>query len=265
MMRVAYYILLILTLIGCHRATDNPIISTQLPPRTNDIATLQDEIVGVGGVVINEDVIVAGRVTSDDSEDNFYGSITVEDESGALEVMIGTSYLETLYPVGLYVTLRLKGCYADYGRGVLQVGSKAQGYDYGPVAYLASREERDRVVLRGTNVYPLSPVSRSISGLEETMCGRLIRLSGLRLVDSSSVDTLRGESLDRAVWAGYSLFKDATGDSVAVYTREYARYSTHPIPHDTVSIVGILQKDSYRQGAECYFIKMRYEEDCTIR
>ncbi len=262
-MRLAVYIALIMTLIGCHKAADKPIIGDNLPPITNSIATLRNDIIGVGGVTIREDVVVAGRVTSDDSDNNFYGSIVVEDESGAVEVMIGTSYLETIYPVGLYVALRLKDCYVDYSRGVLQVGCKAPPYEYYRVGNLASREQRDRVVVRGRVVSPIEPMSISVSELSSSMCGRLINIRGLRLVDSSSVDTLKGEGLDRAVWAGYSLFKDDKGDSVAVYTREYARYSGSRIPIHDVGIIGILQRDSYRGGEECYFIKMRYEEDCT--
>jgi hypothetical protein len=60
------------------------------------------------------------------------------------------------------------------------------------------------------------------------------------------------------------MFKDGDGDSIAVYTRDYARYAEHRIPIDSVNIVGILQWDSYRAGEECYFLKMRYEADCTM-
>ena len=84
------------------------------------------------------------------------------------------------------------------------------------------------------------------------------------MTDSSSIDTLLGESLERATWQGYSMFKDIRGDSIAIYTRNYARYAEHRIPLERVNIVGVLQRDSYREGEECYFVKMRYEADCTL-
>ena len=84
------------------------------------------------------------------------------------------------------------------------------------------------------------------------------------MVDSSSVDTLAGDELGRAIWEGYSMFKDRNGDSIAVYTRSNARYAKFRIPTDSVSIVGTLQRDSYRGGKECYYLKMRYERDCSI-
>lgn len=252
------------TLIGCQRVTDKFVISGDLPSRTNDIATLRDDIVRVGGLTITEDIVVIGRVTSADSEDNFYGSLMVEDESGSVELMIGTSNLSARYPEGLRVALRLKGCYADYSRGVLQLGSQTPKNEYYRVGNLASPERVDDVVVRSLDVEPIAPLQTVVRELRSSMCGRLVELRGLCLMDSSSVDTLAGDELSRAVWRGYSMFRDASGDTIAIYTSDYARYAEHRIPTDSVGIVGILQWDKYRGGEECYYLKMRYEGDCTL-
>lgn len=263
-MRRAQLILLISMLIGCQGVTDKFVIDGGLPTRTNTIALLREDIVGVGGVAILQDVVVVGRVTSNDGEDNFYGSVVVEDESGAMEVMVGTSNLSARYPEGLRVALRLRGCYADYSRGVLQVGSQAPEYEYYRVGNLASQERVDSVIVRSLDVKPIEPLQTTIAELHRSMCGRLVKVQGLCLMDSSSIDTLAGEQLNRAMWQGYSMFRDAHGDTIALYTRDYARYAEHRIPTDSVNIVGILQWDSYREGDECYFLKMRYESDCTL-
>ena len=264
-MRYRFYILILLSLIGCQQVTDKFVIDGTLPDRTNSIAILRDDIVKYGGVAIANNVVVVGRVTSADSEDNFYGSLVVEDESGAVEVMIGTSNLTARYPEGLLLALHLRGCYADYSRGVLQVGSEAPEYEYYRVGNLLSPERVDEVVMRSLDVEPVEPLQTSIAELRRSMCGRLVRVRGLALVDSSSIDTLAGEVLGQAIWRGYSMFKDEQGDSIALYTNSYARYAEHRMPADSVDIVGILQWDSYRQGEECYFLKMRYEADCTLR
>lgn len=263
-MRLVAYITLISILVGCHGATDKPIIIPDVPARTNTIAQLRDNIVGVGGVDIREEIVVGGRVVAADGENNNYGSIVVEDECGAIEVMIGLPYLEAIYPVGLYVALRLKGCYADYSRGVLQVGRRRPDYEYYSVGNLAYWSECDKVIARSKDVAPVEPMPLTISECRQNMCGRLIKIQGLRLVDSSSVDTLAGDDLRRAIWEGYSMFKDRNGDSIAVYTRPDARYAKLRIPSDSVTIVGTLQKDSYRGSDECYYLKMRYERDCSI-
>ncbi len=263
-MRYALSILTIIFLIGCQRVTDKFVIDGSLPLRTNTIATFCEDIVGVGGVAITQDIVVVGRVTSADTEDNFYGSLVVEDESGAVELVVGTPNLSACYPEGLRVALRLRGCYADYSRGVVQVGSPAPEYEYYRVANLASEQRVDEVVVRSLDVEPVVPLRTTIAGLQRSMCGRLVELRGLGLMDSSSIDTLRGEELSRAVWEGYSMFRDERGDTIAIYTRDYARYAERRIPADSVNLVGILQWDSYREGEECYFLKMRYEADCTL-
>ena len=263
-MRYILYIPIILILIGCQRVTDKFVIDGELPIPNCYISTLRDNIVRVGGVTISNNVVVVGRVTSSDSEDNFYGSLVVEDESGAVEVMIGSSNLTARYPEGLLIALRLKGCYADYSRGVLQVGSEAPEYEYYRVGNLISPERVDDVVVRSLDVEPIEPIQTSIAELRSSMCGRLVELRGLSLMDSSSIDTLYGEELSRAIWRGYSMFRDACGDTIAIYTSDYARYAEHRIPHDSVNIIGILQRDKYRGGSECYYLKMRYEADCTL-
>lgn len=263
-MRRILPILMILLLIGCQKVTDKFVFEGDIPMPTSSIALFQNYYVGVGGVTIEDDVVVVGRVTSADSEQNFFGSMVVEDDSGALEVVMGTYNVEADYPLGLEVALYLKGCYADYSRGVLQVGTKAAEYEYYGVEGLASPERIDSVVRRGADVVPVVPLPTTIASLGREMCGRLVEVRGLRLVDSSTIDTLAGDDLGRAVWRGYAMFKDAVGDSIAVYTREYARYAERRIPMDSVNIAGILQRDKYRGGEECYYLKMRYEADCTI-
>lgn len=263
-MRNRLSMLLMFMLIGCQKVTDKFVIEDDLPLPTTTIAALREHIVKGGGVMLHDEIIVVGCVTSDDSEDNFYGSLIVEDESGALELMVGTPNLSACYPEGLRVALRLNGCYADYAHGLLQVGSEAPEYEYYRVANLASPERVDSVVMRSLDVEPIEPFKIMISELQRSMCGRLIQVCGLRLVDSSSIDTLAGEGLDRAIWRGYSMFRDSRGDTIAVYTRDYARYMAHRIPQDSVNIVGVLQWDKYCQGEECYHLKMRYETDCTL-
>lgn len=263
MLRI-YTILMMTMLIGCQRVADKFVYEEQLPTVTNTIASLREDVVMAGGFTITDDIVVEGRVTSSDIEDNLYGSLVVEDDSGAVEVRIGSVNLSARYPEGLLVALRVMGCHADYSYGVLQIGSEAPEYEMYGVGNLASPERVDAVVVRSADVKPIEPQQCSISELRRTMCGRLVEVRGLCLTDSSSIDTLAGEGLDRARWQGYSLFKDARGDSIAVYTLDYARYAEHRIPTDSVNIVGILQWNSYRDGEECYLLRMRYEADYTL-
>lgn len=263
MIRRIVYIIICLVLVSCYNVADKPHIYPSLPNATTTIAKLKSRIVGTHPHEIEHDVVVVGRVISSDAEDNYYRSMVVDDGTAALEVMMGISPLNADYPEGLMVSLRLEGCYAAYQRGVAVVGSKSPAYESFDIAYLASREAIDGVVVRSDDVNVVEPRNVSIGELQHADCGRLVRIEGLHVVASSNVDTLAGESLYDAHWRGYALFKDGAGDSVAVYTRDFARYAEKYIPLDEVSLTGIVEWGSYNGGKECYQLKMRYERDCV--
>lgn len=255
--------LLLLLLVGCYDSADKPTIDPILPRATTTIGRLRSEVVGNRGCSIYDDIVVHGRVVNSDVEDNYFGSVVVQDVDGALEIMAGLPTLTSLYPEGLYVAVALKGCYAAYGRGVLQVGIEPPSYSYYAVGNLASQEMLDRVLLRSSDVGRVEPTVCSIAELRAEMCGKLITVQDLRLVESTSIDTLAGQTLDDAIWRGYQLFKDAAGDSIAVFTRDRARYVDRAVPRGLVDITGILEWSKYDGKSECYHLKMRYEEDCV--
>lgn len=263
MIRLILYIVTCMVLVSCYNAADKPCIYPNLPDANTSISTFRNHILGTHSHVIEDDVVVVGRVISSDAEDNFYRSIVVDDGTGAVEVMAAVSPLSSDYPEGLQVALRLQWCYATYQRGVIAVGERAESYEGYGVGYLASKEAIDRVVVRGVDVEVQEPRSMAIADLMPSDCGRLVRIDGVRLVASTSIDTLAGDMLSDAHWRGYSLFKNRDGDSIAVYTRDYARFADEHIPMEELSICGIVEWAAYNGGRECYQLKMRYAKDCT--
>lgn len=249
--------------IGCSNAADSIVISGELPAPNISIGELRKGVPRAGVERVEEDIIVVGRVTTSDDDSNFSRSLVVEDDSGAVEVMVGLYSLSGSYPMGTRVALRLRDCALGYRYGVLQAGAMTDSYDMYAVDYLASREAVDRVIVRGVDVEPIVPRRVTIGELVDDMCGRIVSIDGLVLVESVS-STFCDEPLDDARWGGYALFKDESGDSIAVYTREYANYATSHIPQEAVSLTGIVQWGNYA-GGECFQLKMRYEEDCAIR
>lgn len=268
MIRLISYISLIIIfitpltmLVGCYNSANEPVLHTDIPPRTTTIANLKSHILGTRPQLIEEDVVIVGHVISSDREENFYRSIVVDDDTGAIEVMMGISPLAADYPEGLLLALRLKGCYVGFQRGVAVAGTRAPEYESFDIGYLASQEAIDRVVVRSNDVEIQPARTLHIAELQRSDCGRLICIDGVQLTSSSNIDTLQGETLHDARWAGYALFKDENGDSIAVYTRDYARFAEQPIPTQELSLQGILQWAPYNGQKECYQLKMRYAED----
>ena len=262
MWRSLVIILLSIVLVGCYNAADKPNFSTTIPEANTTIERLKEQYVGNRAIFIKDEVVVRGRITSSDTENNFYRTIIVDDQTAAIEVMVGLNALSKSYPEGLLVALNLQGCYVGESYGILQVGRKAESYSSYDVDYLDSREAADIVIRRSKDVEPIHPIDLNICDINKSHLGRLLRISDLQLVHSTSIDTIAGETLYDACWRGYSLFKSSTGDSIAIYTRNYATFADHTIPFERLSLTGILQYGKYNGAKECYQLKMRYEEDC---
>lgn len=260
-MRRALATYIAILMVGCSNYTDTPMLEPKLPAANITIEQLRNNTSTLERDIIEEEIVVRGRVTSSDKSGNFYQTIVVEDNTAALEVLVGGYSLESQYPEGLLVALRLKGCATEYRHGVLCVGSKAESFESYSVDYLASKERRDEVVVRSLDVEPITPAQRTIAELDASECGRLTTISSLDLIGSTSIDTLSGESLDMARWSGYSTFVDPNNDTLVVYTSEYADYAEHTIPRGRVSLTGVVQHGKHPNNREYYQLKMRYEKD----
>ena len=248
---------------GCYNSTTPPTIAMELPSANTLISELRQSINIGEHRVINDDCVIVGRVTSSDRDDNFYRTMTVQDQSGGIEVVVGLDRLHTTYPEGLLVALNLKGCTLGYRYGTLQVGSTAPSYENYDVDYLHSQIDVHRVITRSLDIDIIEPTPRTIAELREEMCGELAEVSNLRLIASTSIDTLRNESLANAKWRGYALFCDDENDTLLIFTRDYASYANNAIPHSIRALRGIVQHGKHRNGREYYQLKMRYGEDCT--
>lgn len=264
--RLDRYLILLCTLliVGCASCYDSPKLDSDLPVATCSIEELRDYVGFSSHATLLDDIIIRGRITSSDAENNFYKSITVEDSTGGVELLVNQYRLHREYPEGLEVALALKGCAAEYRYGVLTLGGEAQSYDNFFVDYLGSQVAIDRVIRRGHDVLKLKAKRRTLGELDRSMCGEFTRIESLKLVSSTSIDTLVGETLESARWIGYATFTDMLGDTILVYTSEYAKYADHHIPHSQLSIEGILQMSRGPYDRSYYSLKMRYEEDCII-
>ncbi len=254
---------IVLLLGGCYNSTTPPTITTELPSANYLIGELREGLRQGECHTIDERCIVVGRVTSSDIDDNFYRTMMVQDQSGGIEVVVGLDRLHTTYPEGLLIALNLEGCTLGYRYGTLQVGSSAPSYENYDVDYLHSQIDVHRVITRSDDIEILEPAPHTIAELREDMCGELVEVGHLRLIASTSIDTLRNESLANAIWRGYALFCDEANDTLLVFTRDYAAYANNTIPHSIRALRGIVQHGKHRNGREYYQLKMRYAEDCT--
>lgn len=237
---------------GCYDGADPPAGTVaQLPPATTSIAELRRLYPGKP-IRIAEAIVVHGTVTTSDRAGNFYRSFAVEDDGSAVEVLCGTDESHNRYPVGCSVALRLDNTVLGRSRGVLQLGLRPEAFGEG-VEPFAAQAVLDGVVVRGVAGEP--PAARFLdpTELEESLCGCLVTLAGMRYV---------AEEQEDAVWAGYRRFENERGGCIYTYTSPYARFADDPLPAGAVALTGMLQFGK-RPDGEGYMLKLRDETDCT--
>ena len=200
-------------------------------------------------VIIDQDIIIGGYVTSSDKASNFHRTFIIEDASGGAEIMAGLYDLHNIYPEGYYITANLKGCAIGEQLGVMQIGMPAASYSYYPTDYFASRAVIDKYIKRYNLRRDVAPLPLTIEELTPLHCGRLVNIGRLT-------------ATEQGIWNGYKIFTDDNGQHIAVYTSEYADYAQKPLLGGCVSITGILQYGKV-EGEEYYIIKMRDEKDCN--
>lgn len=246
-----------LALCGCYDRHETPRTTSKAGAPNARIETLRENYRG-HVVRIDDAIRIAGRVTSCDREGNFYKSLVVEDATGAVELMAGLLNLHADYPEGIRLCIEVQGCALGMSRGVLQIGQMPPDYDDYAVDYIASRVRLDALVRSDDTPQPLVPRRVAIDELDEELCGRLVRIEGVRVLppeDPEAPDT----------WSGYRTFADAAGATITLYTSPYARFADHTVPAGEVSLTGILQYGPGTPEGTGFLLKMRYERDCEIR
>lgn len=225
-------ILVLLLFGGCYdRSGYGDNASFEVAPNTS-IATLASLASTNACHTINNDMVCVGRVTTSDREGNFYRTMFVEDETGAVEVLLGIYDIATQYPEGVEVALQLQGCAIRKESGVVQIGLPPYSYDTKP------REFESQVVIgshivRGVSVAPLEPWHTDIASLSTVACGRLVRVEGLCYIPDESLDT-------EPQMVRYSRFVDSEEREIYCYISEFADFADMAAPTTEVALQGVL-------------------------
>lgn len=216
-----------LLLCGCNHSFD------PLPPTEDDyqqpthyIESLA-ELCDQGVRYIDQDVVVQGSVTTNDSCGNFYRSVMVEDPTGAIELRLGLYDIYTLFREGELVNVKLRGLGISRSEGMLQVGMASDSV----VGYIDSAPMVIRHVIRKGSQYPILAPVIEIKDIKPKEIGRILTLKGGHF-------TQGGER----TWSGERTYSAQKGVSIIVYTSPYATFAADTLPVGEVSLRGVVMQ-----------------------
>ena len=150
---------------------------------------------------IDQDIVIAGQVSTTDQPGNFYKSFYIQDETGGMEIKVGRNGLyneykpgQTVYVICEGLTLGMYGFKeGDYGgQGMVQVGYQDPTGEY-ETSYLEHQILVDMHILKGESGDPVEPVELTESQLpkqndtqvQNPYLGTLVTLRGLKYANET--------------------------------------------------------------------------------
>ncbi len=263
--RVIKYLALIVavtTLSCCYdRFNDEPSDSSTLPVPNVTIGELA-QMLQTEKLIIYDDMVVQGSVTTTDQNGNFYKSFIIQSDGYAMEVLEGIYDSYVRHDIDAVVSVKLQGLVLSSYNGVMQAGLEATTGSYYTLDYITLESLVDEHIFSNGTYSAVTPHEVEIGELSEDMCGRLVKISSLTHVPGE-------EDTQPYVWSGYEEdykyqeFVDSEENVIYCYTSSYANFSLLPIPQVEVSLCGILQYGSISGvSGEQYMLTMRGVEDC---
>lgn len=121
------------------------------------IAQLKDMYKTGNPLVIKDDIVIKGQVTTTDREGNFYRSMYIQDSTGAIELKIGKTGLYNSYKQGQWIYVKCKGLALGGYKGMVQLGYEDVSGEY-ETAYIDVQLLVDLHILRGMKAEMPEPV-----------------------------------------------------------------------------------------------------------
>lgn len=116
---------------------------------------------------IEDDIVIAGKVSTSDQAGNFYRSLYIQDETGGIELKMGKTGLYSEYKPGQTVYVRCKGLWLGMygydeddrygGSGMVQLGYEDPTGEY-ETSYIEVQYLIDSHIYRGEEGDPIEPV-----------------------------------------------------------------------------------------------------------
>ncbi len=239
---------------GCYnRHSEAPV--HEFEEQASDQIVELRELCAKGLYIAKSEIICVGRVTSSDREGNFYRSIVVEDESGAVEIKLGIYNTAVQFPVGVALTLHLENTAIAIEKGVVQIGLPPHSFDETP-REMESQEVIDSHIVRSSSVEPTTPQLCNIASLKVEECGKFVVIEGLRYAP------IEGD--EEALAEGFHRFADGDGNTIFVYISPFADFAESAIDTAKCNVQGILYHEVVGLDmSEEFVIRPRFKDDIT--
>ena len=218
-----------LALTSCVKKDYDDVTTANVDPpltATHSIRELQARATGAVGVLIDEDIIIAGIVVADDSSGNIYKKLILQQDSSGIAINIDKSDFYTEYRVGRRIFVKCKGLYISNNGGNFELGNSASD----PVGRIPWGIV-GQYIFKGQWGQYINPMVYELDDVIPT--NTLVKFNDVEFLTPG------------VAWATATSFNlDIEGcginpPSLIVYSSQYSTFHLQPVPTGNGSIIGI--------------------------
>ncbi len=204
------------------------------PSKVVSIESILDRRVSGVETLLGSDTYIKGAVVSSDETGNFYKSLTIEDESGAVAILVDATNLTSSYGLGSIAYVHLQDLFISDYNGLPQLG-------YAPSTSNVKRIPEgllSSVVLASNESNNLSPTVVGLGELSEEYLNRYISIEDLEIEDGAIGSRFADGDNQQSV--NHTL-QDCDGNTILLRTSGFADFANDVVPSGNGSIKGVLQ------------------------
>ena len=206
-----------------------PAYERNAPAATHTIAQLVAMYTPEKPMVITDDIVISGIVSTTDQPGNFYKSFFIQDETGGIEIKVGKNSLYNDYLPGQRVSVLCRdltlGMYGyktgNYGgMGMAQIGFSDPSGTY-ETSYLESQMIINDHIFRGEMEGKVTPVvvtsasqlpdAKTATQATHNLVGKLVTLKGLKFANENFVLLYLDSTKDKKAYSNRVFLSDSNG------------------------------------------------------
>lgn len=228
----------VLFCLQCNKKFDEPPVyqGPDIHPNTS-IRELRNRHTPGNFEYLTEDQVIEGIVVADDSRDNFYKSVVIQDSTGGITIRLDGFGLYTDYPVGRRLAVKLKYLWMGDYAGMVQLGA---GVDRSVPAYPEIRPIPiplfNRFLVKKELNQPVVPRQVRLDELADSLQSCLVRIDQLEFAVNDTGKTY-ADAVNQI--SSNLTVKACGGGSAYVRTSAFARFASARVPRGNGSITAV--------------------------
>ena len=217
--------------VGCYDYHKEPDAVSKQHIVTTTISELRTLCNGDQVLPIETDISVRGVVVSSDNQSFINKAIYIDDGTATAKICVNMSQTSSLYPEGARVTVLLKGLAITIDDYQLHIAVR-DSQEPTKIKGIESEVLLDRHISCEDTSYPVEPQTIPPHELSSLLCGKLVRLEGMRHSPTNEADIY--------IAGGFHRFANLQGNHAYIYIDEYSAAYGKILPSTEITLTGIV-------------------------